>query len=613
MDKRRGNIKGQVTIFVIIAIMIIVLGTSYFIFKDTFFQEKIPPTFEPVEAQFLNCLQEKTETGIKIIESKGGYIENPPFIPGSSYMPFSSELEFLGIGIPYWHSISGNNLPINQVPTIDEIQGQLANYLDREIQNCGFYSFSQEEYLIKKGVPKTEVLIKDQSVKVFTKMDLSMQKGTEVSIVKDHQVEINSELGSLYKNAVEFYNFENKNMVLENYSVDILRTYAPVDGFDLSCSPKIWNANIIFDTLKNATEANFITLKNSGEKSDYFNLEIPIDSNVRILNSKDWPSTYEVEPANSPVLVAKPIGNQPGLGILGFCYVPYHFVYNLRYPVLVQLSQKGEIFQFPLSITIEGNLAKKVEVETISDTNVNLCDESPTSVVTVNLVNSNGNPINGNISYNCFESSCNLGETKNGKIIEEFPQCANGKIIVNSEGYKENSHIFSTVQNSSTTITMDRIYEKEILLNIKNNLKNEKAIITINSKDSSEYHTIVYPEEKKILLSPGNYNIQVYVYDNSSIKFEATTIRQCVDVPSGIFGVIGVTHEECSTINIPEENITNVLVTGGNYDAFFLEGDLKSNKILKISVERYNTPKSLQELQIIYTLVEAKNLEVEFV
>jgi len=402
-------------------------------------------------------------------------------------------------------------------------------------------------------------------------------------------------------------------MVLENYSVDILRTYAPVDGFDLSCSPKIWNANIIFDTLKNATEANFITLKNSGEKSDYFNLEIPIDSNVRILNSKDWPSTYEVEPANSPVLVAKPIGNQPGLGILGFCYVPYHFVYNLRYPVLVQLSQKGEIFQFPLSITIEGNLAKKVEVETISDTNVNLCDESPTSVVTVNLVNSNGNPINGNISYNCFESSCNLGETKNGKIIEEFPQCANGKIIVNSEGYKENSHIFSTVQNSSTTITMDRIYEKEILLNIKNNLKNEKAIITINSKDSSEYHTIVYPEEKKILLSPGNYNIQVYVYDNSSIKFEATTIRQCVDVPSGIFGVIGVTHEECSTINIPEENITNVLVTGGNYDAFFLEGDLKSNKILKISVERYNTPKSLQELQIIYTLVEAKNLEVEFV
>lgn len=613
MVKRGVNKAGQVTIFVILAIVLVVAGVSYFIFKDTLFPKKVSTTFEPIETSFLNCIQEKAQTGIKILESKGGYISNPEFIPGSQYMPFSSQLDFLGVGIPYWRSISGNNLQINQVPTKEEMQNQLVDYLNQQIQNCNFNSFTQDNFNVVKGTPDSQVTINDNNVQVFLTMDLQVSKGNESAVLSTHQAEVNSNLGALYNDAIQFYNQENKEMFLENYSIDFLRTYAPVDGFDLSCSPKVWNANEIFDTLKNATQDNFYALKNSQNKTDYFNLKLPISSSVRILNSRNWPSTYEVSPADSQTMVANPIGNQPGLGILGFCYVPYHFVYSLKYPVLVQLSQDGETFQFPLSINIENNFAKPFGNGTaVVDNSVDLC-KGAKSNVTVNLVDSNGKPVEGNVTYSCFDSSCDLGSTQGGSVRAEFPQCVNGKIIAKSEGYKDSTHIFSTVQGGSTAVVMSKIYDKQISLNLKNSVGNEKAIINFVSSDSSDSHTVIYPETKDVNLSEGIYQVQVYVYDNSSLKFDATTTQQCFDVPSGVFGLFGITHQECTQVPVPAQNITNVLVAGGKSQVSFSDDDLKGNNKIEISLDRYKTPSSLQELQIIYTLADAKSVGVKFI
>ncbi len=611
MEKRVRNKEGQVTIFVILAIVLVLSIFSYFIFKDTLFPTKVSSTFEPIEKSFLNCIQEKTENGIRILESKGGYITSPEFVPGSRYMPFSSELDFFGVGIPYWRSISGNNLPINQIPTKEIMQKQLESYLNEEVRFCNFDLFNQEGFQIKKGVPSTEVLIGKNSVKVFLDMNLNVKKGKESAVLKDHQVEVNSKLGALYDDAIEFYDRESKNLILENYSVDFLRNYAPVDGVELTCAPKVWDANQIFDKLKNAIQDNFFAIKNKGDKKDYFALNLPLNSQIRIINSKNWPSSYEVSPADSPILLANPVGMQEGLGILGFCYVPYHFVYNLKYPLLVQLIQDDETFQFPLSIIIEGNVANNtLSGNSIQDKSPNLC-EGPFSNVTLNLVDLNSNPVEGNISYDCLGSKCQIGETRNGVFKGEFPQCGNGWVVVDSPGYKKSKELFSTVQGGSISVVLDKKYKKRVSLNIKNRRFNEKAIISFSSDGFSQ--TLVYPENNIINLSSGTYEIKVYLYDNSSIKFDATTIKQCVDVPSGIGGIFGITREECSEVKVPEQNISNVLVGGGGGSFNFLESDLNSDKILQISLERYNSPKTLQELQIVYALIDAKSVGVEFV
>ncbi|MBU2612657.1 MAG: hypothetical protein KKB62_02970, partial [Nanoarchaeota archaeon] len=274
----------------------------------------------------------------------------------------------------------------------------------------------------------------------------------------------------------------------------------------------------------------------------------------------------------------------------------------------------GETFQFPLAINIEGNVARKIgSGNSVPETSIDLCTEGSESTVTVNLVDSSGNAVEGDVSYECFSSKCQIGGTQNGVITGSFPQCVNGKVIVQSGGYRKVSHIFSTVEGGSTTIVMDKIYTKNVLVNLRNSRGDEKAIISFNSESSDESHTISYPEQNQISLGQGAYTIQLYVYDESELTFEATTTQQCVEVPSGIGGLIGLTHKECTSINIPKQTISNVLVAGGSAQAFLSEADLAGNNRIRISVDRYNTPSSLQELQIVYTLVDSKNLEVVFI
>lgn len=595
----------------------VVAAASYFIFKGALFPTKVSATFNPIETNFLNCINEKTLTGIRILESKGGYIKDPTFVPGSQYMPFSSQLDFLGVGIPYWRSVSGNNLLINQVPTKEEMQTQLEDYLNNEISSCNFNSFVSEGFQISKGIPKAKVTINDDTVDVSLNMDLKMLKGKESQTVRGHNVQVNSELGNLFNDAQTFYNLENKDQILENYSVDILRNYAPVDGVELTCAPKVWNADKIFGTLKSATESNFFALRNNKNDTDYFNLRVPIDSSVRVLNSASWPNSYEVAPANSQMLVAKPVGTQKGLGILGFCYVPYHFVYNIRYPVLVQLTRKGETFQFPLPIIIDENFPRGIQSSTekvnASFQDLDLCNDVAKSNVTINLVNSNGNPVKGNVSYECLGSSCYFGSTTSGVLQTMVPQCANGKIIVDSQGYKEAVQEFSSVSGGSSTIALSKIYPKQISLKLNNAKGNENSIVTFTSQDSFETYTLLYPQNMEVNLTAGTYDVQVYTYDNSSIKFPASTSRQCVQVPSGILGVVGITHEECSSVPVPEQNLTNILVAGGKAKVSFSEEDLAKNNKIQITLDRYNTPSSLNELQVVYTLVDAKSAGVDLI
>ena len=75
----------------------------------------------------------------------------------------------------------------------------------------------------------------------------------------------------------------------------------------------------------------------STEEGKYFYIDAGVSDEIRFINSKDWPRNFEVSPSEGILLVANPVGNQPGLGVLGFCYVPYHFVYNVKYPVLIQV------------------------------------------------------------------------------------------------------------------------------------------------------------------------------------------------------------------------------------------------------------------------------------
>jgi len=603
------NKNGQVTIFIIIAIIIVGAVAIFFSFRGGFGISEIPASIEPAYTSFLSCLEDDTLTGVDILESQAGYITLPDFEPGSVYMPFSSQLNFLGNPVPYWYYVSGNNIQKEQVPTKKEIENQIGEFIEGEIRKCRLDIYKEQGFEISLGEPKASVDISDREIEIDLDMDFVVNKGEDSAFVRNHKITVKSELGTLYDSAKKVYEEEQKNLFLEEYAVDTLRLYAPVDGVELTCSPLIWNAEEIFDELQEAIEVNTLAL-GTESRDDYFTLDFPVDEEVRFLNSREWPNSFEVLPSEGVLLTANPVGNQPGLGALGFCYVPYHFVYNIKYPVLVQVGSGEEIFQFPVAIVLQGNNPREsLDASAIETAVPELCKFKNTQIQ-VNTYDTRLNPIESDISYECFGTKCNIGKTQAGQLNEDFPQCVNGYIIARAGGFVDARYLFSTVSSGSIDVIMEKLYTINVGLNLDGVRYNNDAIITFVSGGSSK--TVVYPGQRTVELSEDQYEVQVYIYRESSITIGATTTEQCIDVPRGVLGVFGLTREKCFDIEVPEQLISNALAGGGKQNYFVLESDLARGRTLEISAESLPLPETIEQLQDNHLSFETKGLEIEF-
>ena len=621
MKLKEGNKKAQITIFIIIGIIIIGAVISFFAFRDKLITEQIPASIEPIYNTFLSCLEDNTLTGIDILESQAGYIYLPDFEPGSSYMPFSSQLNFLGNPIPYWYYVSGNNIQKTQMPSVSNMENDLNNFIEEKINNCIFDSYYAQGFEIIMGDSEAKTDIREKEIEIDLAMNLEISNAEDSALIQNHNIIIKTELGALYNSAKQIYEKEQSSLFLENYGIDILRLYAPVDGVEITCSPLTWIADDIFDDLEEAIEANTASLKVSGgdftlknKEDKYFVIDLNIEENVRFLNSRDWTNSFEVIPSEESVLITTPVGNQPGLGVLGFCYVPYHFVYNMKYPVLIQVYSEdtSEIFQFPMAVVIQGNNPRKsLDITTIEQDIFKFCEYKNT-LIEVNTYDTKLNPVEGNISYECSGTTCEIGKTnEQGNLITQFPQCANGFIRAKAKGYKDAKYSYSTTGEGRVDIILDKLYELDVNLKLEGSSYGGDAIISFISDDFSK--TIIYPEQNIVELSEAQYEIQVYVYKNSSIRIEKTSQEQCFEIPqTGLGGLMGLTEEKCLEINLPAQIISNALAGGGKENYYMLESELEESNTIEINAEKLPTPVSLEQLQNNYALFESKGLGINF-
>lgn len=606
-----SNKKGQLTVFIIIAIVLVVAIALYFLFRGTLGLTQIPANLEPAYNSFLSCLEDDTLTGISILEAQAGYINQPAIELGSHYYPFNSQLAFLGTSVPYWYYVSGNGVQKEQVPTKEEMEFELKNFIENKIRNCNLRTYYEQGIVISMEEPTADVTIRSNNVEVSLDMDMTLEKENDTALVKNHNKVVTSNLGTLYDSAREIYDYEQENLFLENYSIDTLRLYAPVDGVEVTCSPKIWSADQVFDDLAVAIEQNTIVLgSNLGD--GYYKLDVPVDGEIRFINDKSWPIRIEIDPSEGNLLMANPVGNQQGLGILGFCYVPYHFVYNIRYSVMVQVEKNGEVFQFPVAVVIEGNKPREPLATSATEIGVpDLCEYKNTALE-VHTFDSNLVPVDTDISYECFSESCSIGSTKNGILKGNFPQCVNGYVVAKADGYEDGSILYSTTSDSGmVNVFLEKSHDLEVQLRVDGKTYDENAVIMFTKGNSTR--TVVYPEQKNVKLSQGQYEIQVYIYRNSTLEFPESTQTQCVEIPAGgIGGFLGFTTEKCIDVTIPSQVVSSVLAGGGKQNYYALESELASSTIVEINAPALPVPTSLEQLQTNFILFEDNNLDVLF-
>ena len=265
-----------------------------------------------------------------------------------------------------------------------------------------------------------------------------------------------------------------------------------------------------------------------------------------------------------------------------------------------------------MAVVVKGNKPREaLDVSAVDIELPELCRYKNT-LIQVNTYDTRLNPIEADISYECFGTKCNIGRTYLTKPLEEnFPQCVNGYIIASSEGFEDTKYLYSTVESGVADIILDNLYELEV--NLKLDGKNYTGQAMINFVSDGSSRTVVYPEQNKINLTEGQYEIQTQIFRNSSLKIAETTKEQCVDVPqSGIGGIFGLTKEKCFDITIPEQIISNVLAGGGRENYYMLESELYNSNIIEINANSLPLPKTIEQLQDNYLLFEDNGLDINF-
>jgi len=631
---RGVNKRGQITIFIIVALVLVAgIGVYLFVTKGGT-STNIPSEFQPVENYYLSCISELGSEGIGFLESTGGFIELPEFVRGSPMAPLSSQLNFFGNNLPYWFYSSDGKI-VSQAPTKNSMEEQLGRFIEERLDRCDFADYSSQGYEIDRSNPSADVSINDREVVVNLRENTVYTYQSLTSNVNSHNVKINSDLGKMYSKAIEIFNNELQEMFLENYTLDVLRLYTPVDGVEISCAPKVWRTSEIFDDMSKALEANVpqirlmdLNYNPTDKNSKYFTRDIASDGlNVYFRYSPDWFTSMEIQPSDGGLLTAQPVGNQEGLGVLGFCYVPYHFVYSVDYPVMVQIlsgtNSGAEVFQYPMQVMIRGNRPRQA-VDAVYEGLENTVCKYPIKSIEVSTYDSETlSPVEAQIEFKCLSEGCNLGETKidsNGGASATLraPQCVNGFLTAHAEGYENEAYQISTNSENSASILLDRLYEFNVDAKFAdgNSIPSDaRTFIYFIPEDSEKsIKTVVWPEQKSVKLSEGNYNITASIFENSSLNLPSTTQRKCFQVPRpGFAGVFGLTKEECYNVLIPGQKVDYALAGGGSSSYYMTQSQLRAAQRIEISIPKIAAPRNIESLQNAYNIVDSKKLVVSLI
>ncbi len=572
---------------------------------------------KPVYDSYTDCLRSITSEGVYLLGQQGGYIEIPDFVPGSSYRPFSSQLDFMGQPIAYWMYVSGNNIVREQVPTKKHMKMELENYVSDRLDQCKFTDFEAEGYNVYLEEGDVEIEIKDSSVILTAKNPITIYYEEDTARINEHKVKLNVRLGKLYDQAKQIYDYEMSETFLEKYALDVLRLHVPVDGVDLQCTPKVFIDEEIKENITKGLTANMNYLKIKGnyyklknKENEYFvvNPGFKTDTNANFIYDPNWPTRIEIYGDR----VAQPVGLQEGLSILGFCYVPYHLVYDINFPVLIQLWEGDFFFQFPVSVIIDKNYARNAlppmfESETLDN---EVC-KFKNQKVKVFTYDSELNPLPARIQFKCLDSKCEIGKStiRSGDAVYEgfMPECINGFIVASAEGYADTKYQISTNRESTADIILPKIYEIPLDLG---NLPGD-AVITFRGEKHST--TVLYPQMKTAELVEDYYNVSISVYTNSTLTVKGISEQKCVDVPAdGIGSLFGLTKESCQDIEIPDMKVETALIGGGKTQDYMTEDILKRSNKLNIQVPIFNKPQTIDDLQEIYVIVEDSPIYLSF-
>ena len=191
--KRGENNHGQVTIFIIAAVLVIAFIVLFFIFREkTPIKENSSVVISPIYTKTLSCLDSTAQEGTKYISLQGGYYKIPQ---GVSFKYFTDE-------VPYYYMNSNKNMP-----SMERVQIELGNYIADNLKPCiNFSSLEEQGFSISEGNISVNTIVSGDEITVQANYPLTVKKGEDTSVLGDFKITIPSNIERLYFSSRDILN-----------------------------------------------------------------------------------------------------------------------------------------------------------------------------------------------------------------------------------------------------------------------------------------------------------------------------------------------------------------------------------------------------------------------
>lgn len=231
--------RGQITIFIILAIILFGVILIFFSSREGLIQDILTPEINSINLFVQDCVEKEGLEVIYNVGQNGGY-----------YFPTELSTES---GIPYYFIEKTGE---NHMPSKTNIENEISFYLERKLFFCtkNFINFPEFEIIL--GEPKFETEIKETEVILDVNYPLSIRKGNSTSIIENFRIELPIRLGIIYDSIYE-----------------IIQKQLTHEGICLSCIYDISIKNDFYVNLidhDEKTVAFFITDENSKINNEPF-------------------------------------------------------------------------------------------------------------------------------------------------------------------------------------------------------------------------------------------------------------------------------------------------------------------------------------------------------
>lgn len=237
--------RGQLTIFIIIGILIVIGIISYFLLniqRQGFQNPEVDLKYSILKEDFIGCYFDYSKNLVDFMGVQGGYYD---FHNGIYY----EETDFFSV--PYYY----NEGKINY-PSIDFISNEISKAIYESLENCFNELDEQNDFFeLDFNIGKTTTIIEKDFIKIKTDSNLVFSKDNKKVIVdlKEHSILIDSNIYSMHKLA---------DLIMQNYKQDSSR-------IDIAGIHEIADENNLYISISNFRGHPYKTIIQISDESEF--------------------------------------------------------------------------------------------------------------------------------------------------------------------------------------------------------------------------------------------------------------------------------------------------------------------------------------------------------